>query len=439
MSKSSYYALFPHDPDEEQYNELIRSPGVRLDYAIDDGPEPIADALARRKKLAKADKIPGGLAQGKKPSDFPKKKLDAGITVEMEHTTSRAIAQEIAMDHLVEDIDYYQKLKKIEKALPKKQVKRPGSRGGKYHYGKHGDIHYGSVAGGSPPAFVFAAKFKSALRRLAFEKQKPIVVTVGDQRADITAEVTSEVRSQISRYRVAANVKASALTGKVHVTWADIDVTIRPTSTGQITLEGVASEGLSKKLSGTFSPEDAAEKIARLAYSAFVKVASAEARYAAKRGLGSVSKALPKKPAEEKPVKRQDAGKASKKVAGAGGKTRYSYPGEKGGDKEQAPTAMSDRAQQEPAPEQEQDPIQAPQASAKTADPAEFANQLKLSVTTLTTIAKRFLDNPKLKGRDGFISFMMSSLKAVVEKHHLDRDYFGLLFDSLTGNSVEPS
>jgi len=61
------------------------------------------------------DKIPGGLADKKKPEDFDRKKLDAGIKVELEHTSDRAIAQEIAMDHLMEDENYYSKLKEIEK------------------------------------------------------------------------------------------------------------------------------------------------------------------------------------------------------------------------------------------------------------------------------------------------------------------------------------
>jgi len=67
-------------------------------------------------EFRKADKIPGGLADKKKPSDFPKSKLEAGIKVEMEHTSDRGIATEIAMDHLTEDLDYYEKLETIEKA-----------------------------------------------------------------------------------------------------------------------------------------------------------------------------------------------------------------------------------------------------------------------------------------------------------------------------------
>jgi hypothetical protein len=67
-------------------------------------------------KLHKAyNAIPGGLAAGKRPSDFPKAALAEGIRVEMEHTTSKHIATEIAMDHLTEDLNYYKKLRKIER------------------------------------------------------------------------------------------------------------------------------------------------------------------------------------------------------------------------------------------------------------------------------------------------------------------------------------
>jgi hypothetical protein len=79
------------------------------------------------------DKIPGGLANGKtlidlankwdskgyyEPKQFAaeyiKPQLMKGIKVEMEHTTDVRIATEIAMDHLWEDLKYYDKLAKIE-------------------------------------------------------------------------------------------------------------------------------------------------------------------------------------------------------------------------------------------------------------------------------------------------------------------------------------
>jgi hypothetical protein len=70
------------------------------------------------------DKIPGGLAKGMSLSDIAKhhklplkslqSKLEQGIKTEMEHTTDKAIAREIAMDHIYEDPNYYSKLKQIE-------------------------------------------------------------------------------------------------------------------------------------------------------------------------------------------------------------------------------------------------------------------------------------------------------------------------------------
>jgi len=84
-------------------------------------------------KKIKEDVIPGGLAKGKTLIDLAKKwdekgyydpkqyareyikpKLIKGIKVEMEHTNSVRIATEIAMDHLWEDLEYYDKLSSIE-------------------------------------------------------------------------------------------------------------------------------------------------------------------------------------------------------------------------------------------------------------------------------------------------------------------------------------
>jgi hypothetical protein len=70
------------------------------------------------------DKIPGGLANNKTTKDLAnkynvelskiKEYLTNGIRVEMEHTTDIRFAAEIAMDHLWEDLNYYQKLASIE-------------------------------------------------------------------------------------------------------------------------------------------------------------------------------------------------------------------------------------------------------------------------------------------------------------------------------------
>ena len=74
----------------------------------------VRKALGGTSRKAK-ERIPGGLAEGKKPSDFDPKALAKGTKVEMEHTDDKEVAREIAMDHLTEDPKYYDKLETIEK------------------------------------------------------------------------------------------------------------------------------------------------------------------------------------------------------------------------------------------------------------------------------------------------------------------------------------
>ena len=51
----------------------------------------------------------------KKMYDHLRSQLNKGIKVEMEHTEDKEIAKEIAMDHLYEDPNYYNKLSKIHR------------------------------------------------------------------------------------------------------------------------------------------------------------------------------------------------------------------------------------------------------------------------------------------------------------------------------------
>jgi hypothetical protein len=80
-------------------------------------------------EMKEGDRILGGLAKGKSlkdiakkhtPKEFEKmlsylkKEIVKGTKVELEHTSDPKVAFEIAKDHLFEDPDYYNKLKKIE-------------------------------------------------------------------------------------------------------------------------------------------------------------------------------------------------------------------------------------------------------------------------------------------------------------------------------------
>ena len=61
------------------------------------------------------DKLPGGQADEMAPTDFPREALEKGFKVELEHTDEPLLALEIAMDHLAEEMDYYDKLETIHK------------------------------------------------------------------------------------------------------------------------------------------------------------------------------------------------------------------------------------------------------------------------------------------------------------------------------------
>lgn len=77
----------------------------------------------QRRKI-KEDKVRGGLADEMSLEDMARyhnttiekviNQLQKGVNVELEHTSDTMIAFEIAMDHIYEDLSYYDKLEKIE-------------------------------------------------------------------------------------------------------------------------------------------------------------------------------------------------------------------------------------------------------------------------------------------------------------------------------------
>lgn len=71
-----------------------------------------------------------GLSKGIPDSAFSKRELAKGIKVELEHTSSRAVAKKIAKDHLVEDRNYYRKLAIMEET-PYEEYKKRKRRGKK--------------------------------------------------------------------------------------------------------------------------------------------------------------------------------------------------------------------------------------------------------------------------------------------------------------------
>lgn len=92
--------------DSTRYNKALRE----LYRAFDEEP-----AISQRAKDKWEDKLPGGLADEKQPEDFDSEQLEKGVKVELEHVDDKQLAKEIAMDHLMEDPKYYDKLEKVEK------------------------------------------------------------------------------------------------------------------------------------------------------------------------------------------------------------------------------------------------------------------------------------------------------------------------------------
>lgn len=122
-----------------------------------------------------------------------------------------------------------------------------------------------------------------------------------------------------------------------------------------------------------------------------------------------VGKALPRAGRDDAGTKKTKSGKASKKQAGAGGRTRYTYPQEKPGPRQQQGGQV---------------PLVVVHDDTKHADPAELASQLGVSVRTLSHAARRL-------GREEFSRFMRAHLKRFAAKHRLDPDYWGTVYARL--------
>ena len=79
-------------------------------------PKVSAGRMDRPLAKAHADRLHGGRADMMQPDDFDADALDEGREHEGEHTTDPGLAEEIAMDHLAEDPDYYDRLEAMEKS-----------------------------------------------------------------------------------------------------------------------------------------------------------------------------------------------------------------------------------------------------------------------------------------------------------------------------------
>lgn len=69
-------------------------------------------------------KLAGGEADGQPLTKFDLNQLLMGIKVELEHTSDKMLALEIATDHLEEFSDYYTRLKKMEEEAEREKGKK---------------------------------------------------------------------------------------------------------------------------------------------------------------------------------------------------------------------------------------------------------------------------------------------------------------------------
>jgi len=115
------------DPNASQFGTDAVHPAIAASSAakIPNAAE-MRSAMGRspvfKKKLGKADLMPGGKGDNKPDTDFDHEELAAGIRAEAsEHGLDLARAKEVAKDHLTEDPKYYTKLKVMEKAWPRNE------------------------------------------------------------------------------------------------------------------------------------------------------------------------------------------------------------------------------------------------------------------------------------------------------------------------------
>lgn len=126
------------DSLDKAFSKVNMNPVTMTDHAkykqgvTEDDTPMVKRSIKKFLHLKKEEKLKGGVSDNKSLEDIAKKhdkkgyyhidnmisslkkQLNKGIKIESEHTKDKSEAKEIAMDHLWEDPNYYDKLKKIE-------------------------------------------------------------------------------------------------------------------------------------------------------------------------------------------------------------------------------------------------------------------------------------------------------------------------------------
>jgi len=95
------------NPDDDKFHAWAEKGGHNV-HKVEASAYVLATAFSTFFLYGKANE------KGFTEADADPKELAMGIKVEMEHTSSKAMATRIALDHLAEINDYYTRLKKME-------------------------------------------------------------------------------------------------------------------------------------------------------------------------------------------------------------------------------------------------------------------------------------------------------------------------------------
>ncbi len=156
-----------------------------------------------------ADCLPGGLADDRPDSAFPEKELEAGVRHELEHTSDRSLAREIAKDHLAESDDYYSDLRRMEEQDEAEEAMEKASAAGPQH-----PATGGQTAPSGPPAAQQSPPQPGAMPQgIQPVSQHPQSPVTGMQK-DRNAEFIHQLSQRIAPQQQQAAMQPTAQTGE---------------------------------------------------------------------------------------------------------------------------------------------------------------------------------------------------------------------------------
>jgi hypothetical protein len=337
----------------------------------------------------------GGRAEkeGVKPGDLPKKKLKEGAKHEKEHTDDEKTAEQIAADHLVEDPDYYRKIKKLEKGGPPDEPR--GSDGKWTAEGGEGEaekIKWGTSGLTKANQVWLEAKLDELVRE-AYENY------MGLSRFHAKNGIKPPKEPSITASYLVADLRQRNRPDEIDVKDGRLPLMVHNT------LEKMRKRG---QLLSTFG-EGANGKEARLYEPNW------DYKPAIKKSIYTKDKGAESKKLDAKRAAPRQPAKASG-VSSSGGRKQYRYPEANAARKHKGGGAGGLPAG---APGAE-----APVPPAKPVDPGKLASLLHVQVEDLRKLAERLPVN-------GFITHFKVHYPTLMTLHRVPRNYLEELHEQL--------